>query len=473
MSVELIFLVLCELAGFEVIPWLFQTLVDTLVLLVALVMPFMVLGLVVAHRLTPIEASHMGKLAFCVGYVGWFLMLSRLGSLARDFRHAATDWSVRSLLDTKITQVGLMGITTNSVLSGIGSSTVIYKVISAWKFKSSRGVSEKDINGVISNYNNINVLLEKRNSELNGYLVKTGGTVYNTPDPLNNSLKKKGNKLGGIMHRVQSFASLQGLPDKNSDEYEISELNKEIRSLKNMRNDTYNQLTRLLYAYEADNQPKHITTTVADLSNCGFAIYCLYRLINIVVLRLPYYYWSNATDDESKDALAITISKIILAASSSTSSVTEKQLVTLISFSLSGSLFLLTFSNVLMTLRSFSRFFPIITSLPKQIKSWSVSLIVCQLFGIYVISTCLLIRTNLPSNLSFQISRILSLSGSNVESEAMLNREIKFIDTLFDLIFLISNIITFVVFYLRKLADSDESLDEEEMIEGAKDFKSM
>ena len=64
---------------------------------------------------------------------------------------------------------------------------------------------------------------------------------------------------------------------------------------------------------------------------------------------------SNEEAPSSKDALAITLSKVILSVFRNLP-VSEAQLVNQLSFILSASLFVCSFSNVLTTFKSFSRF---------------------------------------------------------------------------------------------------------------------
>lgn len=410
----------------------------------------MISSLIFNNSLVPLKNSNFQKFATIVAYLGWFFLLQKIGSLANDF---VADPMERSMIDIKINQVSLTGITINSILSGIGSCTVIYNAVLVLYTKTPQ-ISEFEIASSIGGYNNVVALLDKRKRELEDCSI-TPGRVY-TPDIVVDSSK---NRLGGLLHKVQSFASLNNM---GGDE---AELKTEIKNLEKMKGDTYNNLTRQITLFEATRRPKHIKVKAMSVFNYGFAAYCIYRLVTIILFRIPHYLLSsnNEPDDEPRDALASTISRIILMITGA-SMVTVDQLDSVISFILSGSLFLLTFSNVLATLKSFGRFFPIIINLPVKVKGWLLNLVICQLLGIYVISTCLLIRTNLPSNLSLQISKILSLSGS-IESNAKLTREIVFIDYLFDLIFLLSNIITLALMYLKSL-DTDV-YDEEDMLEDA------
>lgn len=98
-------------------------------------------------------------------------------------------------------------------------------------------------------------------------------------------------------------------------------------------------------------------------------------------------------------------------------------------------------------------------------------LVVAELVGVYVIATALLIRTNLPANLSNQISQILSLSGHTVQAANSSIKEVVFIDNWFDKIFAITCVVSGFVIVAKRLLDEDRlntgvsSYDEELFIE--------
>lgn len=167
--------------------------------------------------------------------------------------------------------------------------------------------------------------------------------------------------------------------------------------------------------------------------------------------------------------MAITLSKVILTIFYNLP-VSESQLVNQLSFILSASLFICSFSNVLTTFKSFSKFFPGHLG-SATAKTWLKYLVVAELVGVYVIATALLIRTNLPANLSNQISQILSLSGHTVQAANSSIKEVVFIDNWFDKIFAITCVVSGFVIVAKRLLDEDRlntgvsSYDEELFIE--------
>lgn len=525
LSLELIVLILCELiqVGSEYQGWLFHVVIDTLVMLITCLIPFLIINLTVIQLIRPVANS---RFWFSVAiYVCWFILLHKFGDLSLSFTPNSSGYQTRSLLDRKINQISIAGITVTSILSGIGAATSIYRSLPSYiglvlfknksfsNDKKQQVVTENDVNSLVQGYNNTCLLIKKRETELNDYLVASGGTVYNNPnyDAFSNlhSTKnhanfsvnstpggspkkgdgspKKANRIGGLIHKVQSFASLSQLTDSGESSYQEKEFNQEINSLKSIRDNLYHDLNQALTEFHNHKQmmSNHtVINRIIEYFNVSFTIYCIYRILNIVFFKFPYYYHYRNVDedisllsdelDSTKDALAITIAKVIYSIVDLSDSISETQLINQIGFLISGSLFLMSFSNVLMTLKSFGHLFPVLTSLSSPVKNWLKHLVICQLLAVYIISTCLLIRINLPTNLSVQISKILSLSGSSSNSEALITKEIEFVDHWFDLIFIITIIITLILVSIQNMSSQDawNSYDEELFLEDSgKTFK--
>lgn len=286
------------------------------------------------------------------------------------------------------------------------------------------------------------------------------------------------------MNKVQSFASLTSLRKTSSEE---AELTNEIESLQTLKNHIYDDFIKLMEKFQIQQHEEVKGTLIMNFIkwfDWGFGVYCIYRIINVILIKLPYQAWASSgapkvinDDDEalaSSDALAITISKIILSLTSLP--ITETQLVSQISFLLSGGLFLCSITNVVTTLRSFKKFLPSMGNYSTTSITYLKHLVISELLGVYVMSTALLIRTNLPENLSNQVSKILSLSGSaisNMSKKSKLSaiQEVEFIDNWFDKIFAITCIITLIVLLLRNYLDDDNNMDEydeELMLEAGK-----
>lgn len=502
-AIMLIILIMSELMASltsDTRVWVFHMIIDSLGILTAYVIPFALITLMINQQLFPSKKNHILMLTTFVVYLIWFIILHKFGDLSESFAHSiaphGTVYENRSLLDRKINQISVAGITIISILSGIGSTTTIYKQVPEFFTRKStkREITELDINDLISSYNNTNSLMQKRQEELNQFLIRTGGSVHNNRKPgllsqlssdsillfngggsNDSEFSGKNNKLGNIFHKVQSFTSLSSL-SMSEESQEQHELNQEISGLFNLKESIYDDLNKSLYKFlnQLNHQQQNQSLTLLlKWSNVLFAVYCIYRIFNVFCIKLPYYYLFKPTHgtildeeqlDSTKDALAITISKLISSIVNLSGS--ETQLINQVSFILSGSLFLCSFSNVLMTLKSFGSIIPTISQMSIVVKNWCRHLFISQLLATYVLATCLLMRTNLPLNLSYQISQIFSLSGAiSTNKRAITTREIEFIDHWFDLIYAVSCAATFVLIFLKNsITDSPDDLYDEELI---------
>ncbi|KAI5960418.1 uncharacterized protein KGF55_004710 [Candida pseudojiufengensis] len=523
LSIGLIILMMCELGNYvnhDTRVVLFKLTIDTLILLLVLIVPVCSINLIINQNLTLVSFDRVKAIFTLIACVLWFLVLHKCGDLTQDFNpRSSLHANTRNIVERKINEISIVGITILAILSGIGSISTPYRAINfqlLWKkyfighhdIKTSQSckqpneISTVDINTAIQNYNNTSNLLSKRKSELNRLELSNGGTIYNLPSQnlstdnfLTTKSSETSKKLGSLLHKVQSFAHL---PLKGNSEEE--ELKQEIASLESLKKSLYKDTSKLILKLHENQQVNLRQSKIFDkfimFGNTILSIYCVYRIFNVFLIKLPLLYiygesydydvHSDVIDVEnetptSKDALAITISKLIKSVFTNVP-LTESQLVNQLSFILSGSLFICSFTNVLTTFKSFSKMFHISTnkSIESNItKNWLKHLLVAELVGVYVIATALLIRINLPENLSNQISKILSLSGSSLKNNNSSIKEVMFIENWFDKIFALSCLLTMLILILKKFIDDDKDLDfqsgdtfdEESFMESREDYK--
>lgn len=146
------------------------------------------------------------------------------------------------------------------------------------------------------------------------------------------------------------------------------------------------------------------------VSNSAFAVYCAYR-IGATSLSSLRRWWQPgaafATADPINNLLA-------LATTHWDGDLDRAAWSRQISFLLSGFILLASFSAVLQTFRLFSRFAPAML----QRAHTSLPLLISQVAGTYVISSALLLRSNLPAEVGGVITEALGapLEGSFVEA---------------------------------------------------------
>lgn len=500
LSIELVGVFMVQLAGMlDVDLHFFQFGIRTLVVLVTMVQPVFVVSLYVNQDLLPSFSSKSPTAVFrgittVVLCIFWYYLLHRIGELANSLG----DISEKSFLERKTNEVVLTGITITAILSGVGCALTPIRQfwterLSVKKMQKNSRAKETQLNDLIQSYNTTKMLAAKRQKELDALLVTTGGTVYNNPSTDKVRLLKGSGKQ--LLNKVQSFASLSSFGGNAEEE----ELKREISSLKLLKDLIYSDLTRDLQKFLHSKRASPITNAglkkMLKAFNVAFSIYCIYRIFNVLLLRLPYQYFRNAeylhnsstniigdkeTSDETlnkhtKDALAITIAKIIQSVFGYLP-MSEMQLINQVSFILSGSLFVCSFQNVLTTFKSLGRFLPTTTTnVSSSVKSWLKNLVVSEFLAIYVIATALLIRTNLPEETAQLMLRILSLSTSLSSSVNGMQTEVEFIDRWFDKVFGLTCVATIIVVLLKFFIESDnvyeDGYDEEMFIEDSNNFK--
>jgi hypothetical protein len=490
MSLQLITLMMCELVDLfdeSARLGLFTFTINWLMVLIILVVPFLVINLVVVQDLVPQPRRNSVKTAVSlVAVVLWFFVLHKCGDLTQSFLPSYNQYDTKTFIEKKINEIGITGITILAIISGIGSSSTPYKLVyDNYVSKPRKYLSELDLSNSIRSYNHTNLVLLKRRSQLNNYLVENGGTVYNSPtispssQTLHN-LKSSKHKLGGIFHKVQSFASLSSLA-LNNDPQE-TEYRQEIKSLKSLRGNLFKEVRVNLVHYQKQKQllenKSTPTAKALKIFNISFSVYGVYRILDVLLIKLPRSYRKNkgydyindyGQGDEdvgevSRDALAVTFSKLITTVVPDFPMTTE-MLTVQISFILTGGLFLCSISNVVVTFNQFTKYLPTANT-SHVIRNWIKHLVIGELIGIYVIATAILIRTNLPLTVSQHISKILSLSGTSKSTPQTAMKEIEFIDLWFDKIFAVTSIVTIIILIVRQKLDEDDNdeYDEESMI---------
>lgn len=500
LSIQLIILMMCELTDFayeESRLLMFQITIALLIFFITFIQPYIIISALINHDLYPLKTQRMQIVITSTFFILWLYVLHKFGDLSKSFIPNPVTINPRSLIEIKVNEISISGITTLAILSGIGSTSTPYRlfgfssaisnIISGKRNKyKSKEISELDINNNIQSLNHTNSLLSKRIKELNKLQSINGGTIYNHLNPSYDSVLYKNagsnrQKVDSLLHKVQSFASFSGFSKSNVEEKELEE---EINSLRLVLQGVFDDLLKNLSRFDTNmkriSNSNKIRNIITNNFNILFGLYCIYRVVNVLFIKMllglvkskaPHL--SEGVDNEdpesastpTKDALAVTLSKIVM--SFFTVPFSETQLINQISFILSGSLFLCSFSNVQTTLKSYGRFFPSLTKMPLFAKNWLKHVAISELLSIYVISTALLIRTNLPSNLSQQISKILSLSGSSNSNSEIAIQEVAFIDKWFDKVFALASLCTLVLLTLRDFMSSnkDNDIDEESLIE--------
>ncbi|KAF2761272.1 hypothetical protein EJ05DRAFT_530807 [Pseudovirgaria hyperparasitica] len=304
--------------------------------------------------------------AWLVGF--WYLGRGLLGS----YLHEKSYVRQHSFSEGCLERIGVIGIALMASLAGFAAVSSIWQSFGI----KSRIVTEADIARKQAGLEATTEMLDTKQSRLRA-LQRKVTEVPNT----------------GIMNRV--FTTISGNPEGQ----ERSALHMEVSGLETMQRSLKHSLATLKNRRQEQQRAKTALGRFLNLVQYIFALYCMYRLgattlATVRRFRSPDTTFSNS--DPVNNILALLAKhwdpKLDRAAWS-------RQ----ISFLLSGVMLLASFNAVLQTFLLFARFLPGVL----QHAQANLALIVSQVAATYVISSTLLLRSNLPREMSTVISDAL------------------------------------------------------------------
>ncbi len=346
-----------------------------------------------------------------VGFAAWLGAFWWLGNVAGTNRSTLADDAAKTFKDAALSRVGVVGVSLMALLAGFAS------VSSPWhKFgRQPRPVTDSDIDRKATGLDATNDMLAEKKHRLRTLQRK----ILEAPTQT------------GFMGKV--MGSIRGNPDAT----EMQALELEINGLETMTI----LLSTALNMLRARKATQVRAATPFGKCMIGtdyiFSIYCVYRIITTcyTTIRRNFHPASAfSTTDPINRALG-------LVARHWDATIDQAAWSRQISFFLSGIMLLLSFNSVLQTLHIFSRFTP---GLVRQAQA-NLPLIVAQISATYVISSALLLRSNLPKEVASGIGHAL---GKGVEG--------RFVEVWFETWFLLGGIGTAIGIYLgRKLGNGD------------------
>ena len=247
----------------------------------------------------------------------------------------------------------------------------------------------------------------------------------------------------GLVGRV--VGTFRGNPEAQ----ELKALQMEVSGLETMRFTLSSSLANMRSRFTEQQRSNTNAGRVLNVFNTVFAVYCAYRICATSLSSLRRWWQPNhsfATSDPINNVLALLTTHW-------DSNLDRAAWSRQISFLLSGIMLLASFNAVLQTFRLFARFAPSLL----QHAQTSLPLIISQIAGTYVISSALLLRSNLPAEVSSVISEAL---GAPLEG--------KFVEGWFESWFLAATGLTAVGILIgRKVGGTDDGWDDDDGIEMA------
>ncbi|KAL1799864.1 hypothetical protein ACET3X_000206 [Alternaria dauci] len=307
-----------------------------------------------------------GLAAWLAGF--WYLGRGLLGS----YLHEESYEHDHTFSEGCLERIGIIGISLMASLAGFAAISALWHTFGV-KY---RPVTESDIGRKQAGIQATNDMLLAKESRLRAV-----------------ERKLADNPQQGFMGRI--VGSIRGNPDIQ----ERNTLQLEIQGLETMRHTLQNSLT-VLQARRQNQLRSHTANgKLLNIVSYIFAMYCAYRIIATTITTLRRFSSPNASfasNDPINNVLALlakhwdpTIDRVAWSRT--------------ISFLLSGVMLLLSFNSVLQTFYLFARVVPGLLHHART----NFALIISQITATYVISSALLLRSNLPPEMKSKIGDAL------------------------------------------------------------------
>ncbi|CAN6628448.1 hypothetical protein TRVA0_011S02982 [Trichomonascus vanleenenianus] len=420
-------LVLCEISDWfnptsRFVVWKVSTL--TLLALLVFIIPWLAIYSYFRRN----SGSHRVQLGVSIGvFIGWLVLFELLG-----YYLPIDPLQKSSLTEKCISRIGFIGITCMAVLSGFGAVSAPYTVF----VSSPRPVSEADIERMDRSVTTTSELLTQRQAQLRTVSDRIRDRSMLRSSSTNIMMKVMSHIRGGDDLRQEQL-SLQT---------EIGALTKMVASLEQ-------DLTAARVRYASQMS---LNTTWGQINHklfTAFAVYCVYRLVMTLSVRNPFLY----SESSIGDALATTLAAVAVRVSPQSGSI--EAWTRQISFVLSGLLFVASISSVVTTYTTLSKAFPWLKK-SETSNGNATATLVAHMVGTYIISTSLMLRSNLPADMSVAITSAL---GAPLDVSS--------VQRWFDTVFLAVALLSILGLYMAsKLRLADESFyDEEALLESKYD----
>ncbi|KAG0258440.1 Golgi pH regulator B [Actinomortierella ambigua] len=312
-------------------------------------------------------------------------------------------------LEWGMSRVGVIGVTISAILSGFGAVNSPYTSL----FFFLRQVTDTDIQLAAKKYmQTLDVIATKKKK------IVLEETRLRSQDPSTSS------KMGGFVRKI--FSSVSGPPGAEN----LQNLKQEVAALEGISrqlfldiDDMYMEKSRLELAKTWQGQYSNAMGYI-------FSAYCIYKLlmafINILFNRMG-----------STDPITAIIGRFI---SHTNMKIDVRFWSQQLSFFFVGLMIFLSIRGLLSQLLKFFRAFS------RRVSSSNIILFLAQLMGLYFLSSVLMMRASLPEEYR------------SIISDALGQLEFNFYQRWFDVIFLISGLVSIVFLYFVHTASGSSNV---------------
>lgn len=288
-------------------------------------------------------------------------------------------WKKHGFSEGSLERIGIIGISLMASLAGFAAVSSLWQTFGV----KTRKVSEADIARKQSGLDATTDLLQAKEARLRA---------------LERKLTESPSAASGNF-AARMFTAVRG----SSDTTELNSLRFEISGLEKMQQSLSTSVRVLRSQHDAQQQASTATGRVFLATSYIFSLYCVYRIAATSLTTLRRWFGPHkkgsafSTTDPINNFLSII-------AKHWDPSIDRAAWSRQISFLLSGLMLLASFNAVLQTVLLFSRFTP--QRLLHSARQ-NLALLVAQISGTYVVSSALLLRSNLPREMGSVIEGAL------------------------------------------------------------------
>ena len=317
------------------------------------------------------------------GFMIWLTGFWWLGKgIPGTYIHTMASQPGKGVSEACLERVGIIGISLMALLSGFAAVSAPWQTFGA----RTRPVTEADVARKQAGLDATNDMLASKRSRLRAL-----------------QRKMKDTPTEGFMTKV--IGTIRG----SADTQELKALELEISGLNSMALNLSTSLTLLqsrLSSTQRASSP--LGKLILTPSSYAFSLYCIYRVLSTTLTTTRHALFSSP-DPSFTFSTTDPVNRILsLLAKHVDPTLDQLAWSRQISFLLSGIILLASFNSVLQTFHMLTKLLP---SLLYQAQA-NLALLIAQISATYVISSALLLRSNLPSEMKSVVSEAL---GSPLE----------------------------------------------------------
>ena len=407
--------------------------VPTLLFFLIVLIPFLELQSIVSGSGWSFKRTERGRipktawLLQAAGFSLWLMGFWWLGKgIPGTYIHTMASQSGKGLSEACVERVGIIGISLMALLSGFAAVSAPWQTFGA----KTRPVTESDVARKQAGLDATNDMLNSKKSRLRAL-----------------QRKMKDTPAEGFMTKV--IGTIRG----SADAQELKALELEISGLQSMALGLSSSLT-LLQNRRASTL--RATSPLGKLlftpASYGFSLYCIYRILTTSLTTLRRLLFPSPDPTAFTSSTTDPINRILsLIAKHLDPTLDQLAWSRQISFLLSGIILLASFNSVLQTFHMLTKLSP---GLFYQAQA-NLALIIAQISATYVISSALLLRSNLPTEMKSVVSEAL---GSPLEPG--------FVERWFEGWFMVASIGTAVGIWVGRKFAGGGDWDDWDMFEG-------